>query len=305
MTSQQLEYFLKLAEELNFTSVANQFYITQPTLSRQIMNLEGELGFPLFFRGKNTIRLTPEGRELYHQVLPMASQLRTVIQQLQKQHLQKINTISIGIMNEQLISNPLLLGINAMHQTKPDIHFQFTRASQAQLWQGIYEGSYDIINHIYYPQNSAAEDICFLPLEKEDMFITIEKTLEPELPDVITHEQLSGLLNKYPLYLPRIDAPNSFSPAKELLENLNMKDIPAGLNIQAEGDPLSVPMHVIAKMGISIANKSNLFSVDPNIRTVKVAGAGHYIKGIYYNSHSNNPHLPELLGLIREYAGPL
>ncbi|MCF0229826.1 MAG: LysR family transcriptional regulator, partial [Parasporobacterium sp.] len=43
MTLQQIGYFLKLAEELNFTNVAKVFFITQPTLSRQIVNLENEL----------------------------------------------------------------------------------------------------------------------------------------------------------------------------------------------------------------------------------------------------------------------
>ena len=42
MTTQQLGYFLKLAEELNYTKVAQAFFITQPTLSKQIVNLENE-----------------------------------------------------------------------------------------------------------------------------------------------------------------------------------------------------------------------------------------------------------------------
>ena len=43
MTTQQMEYFLSLAQKLNFSAVAERFLISQPTLSRQISNMEREL----------------------------------------------------------------------------------------------------------------------------------------------------------------------------------------------------------------------------------------------------------------------
>ena len=43
MTTQQMEYFLSLAQKLNFSAVAERFFISQPTLSRQISNMEREL----------------------------------------------------------------------------------------------------------------------------------------------------------------------------------------------------------------------------------------------------------------------
>ena len=71
MTIQQIGYFLKLAEELNFTSVAKTFFITQPTLSRQIVNLENELDVALFVRDHNNVSLTKEGKYFYEKVKPL------------------------------------------------------------------------------------------------------------------------------------------------------------------------------------------------------------------------------------------
>lgn len=56
-----LRYFLMTAREENITKAAELLHITQPTLSRQLMQLEEELGTKLFQRGKHSIHLTEEG----------------------------------------------------------------------------------------------------------------------------------------------------------------------------------------------------------------------------------------------------
>ena len=56
-----LRYFLTIAEEENITRAADILHVTQPTLSRQIMQLEDELGTKLFKRGKYCMKLTEEG----------------------------------------------------------------------------------------------------------------------------------------------------------------------------------------------------------------------------------------------------
>ena len=56
-----LRYFLTVAQQGNITSAARLLHITQPTLSRQIRDLEEELGHPLFERNSHSISLTPEG----------------------------------------------------------------------------------------------------------------------------------------------------------------------------------------------------------------------------------------------------
>lgn len=59
-----LRYFLAVAREESITAAAHQLHVTQPTLSRQLMDLEEELGKPLFLRGSRKITLTEEGRFL-------------------------------------------------------------------------------------------------------------------------------------------------------------------------------------------------------------------------------------------------
>jgi len=56
-----LKYFLAVAKEGSITKAANSLHLTQPTLSKQLKELEIELGQKLFKRGQYNISLTPEG----------------------------------------------------------------------------------------------------------------------------------------------------------------------------------------------------------------------------------------------------
>lgn len=64
MELRHIRYFLVLAEELNFSRSAERLHITQPSLSRQIQELEKEIGAPLFYRTKRQVTLTNAGKVL-------------------------------------------------------------------------------------------------------------------------------------------------------------------------------------------------------------------------------------------------
>ncbi len=64
MDLKQLQYFLAVAKHLNFSRAAEALYISQPTLSYQIAELEKELGTQLFIRDRRKVFLTPAGGAL-------------------------------------------------------------------------------------------------------------------------------------------------------------------------------------------------------------------------------------------------
>lgn len=69
-----LRYFMAVAREGNITRAANILHVTQPTLSRQLIDLEEELGHKLLIRGSHDVRLTEEGlflKERAREILEM------------------------------------------------------------------------------------------------------------------------------------------------------------------------------------------------------------------------------------------
>ncbi len=74
-----LQYFLAVAQEQNITRAAEQLHLTQPTLSRQLMQLEQELGTKLFHRGRHCVTLTQEGmllRRRAQEIVDLAQRTR-------------------------------------------------------------------------------------------------------------------------------------------------------------------------------------------------------------------------------------
>ena len=65
MELRHLRYFVAVAETRNITRAAVRLRVAQPALSRQLADLEGDLGLKLFDRGRLGVTLTPAGREFH------------------------------------------------------------------------------------------------------------------------------------------------------------------------------------------------------------------------------------------------
>lgn len=91
-----LQYFLKIAELENITKAAEALHITQPALSRQLSELEEELGTKLFLRGKRKTVLTEDGQLLQTRAREIASLIHKTKDEIKHGENQISGSIRIG-----------------------------------------------------------------------------------------------------------------------------------------------------------------------------------------------------------------
>jgi len=86
MSLAQLRYFVAVAEEMHVGRAAGRLGIAQPPLSRQIKNLEDELGAPLFQRTPRGMRLLPAGARLLTHARRILNEVDVAIDTIRTTH---------------------------------------------------------------------------------------------------------------------------------------------------------------------------------------------------------------------------
>lgn len=138
-----LEYFLTVAREGNITKAAEALHITQPTLSRQLMQLEKELGVTLFQRGKREAVLTEEGMLLRRRAEEMTSLAQKTRQDLARQGRELSGSVAIG-MGELRASQLLARLIARFQRQYPAVSFDIYSGNSDNIKERIENGLIDV-----------------------------------------------------------------------------------------------------------------------------------------------------------------
>lgn len=138
-----LNYFLAVAREENFTKAAQQLHLTQPTLSRQIADLEQELGVKLFVRSNHNIILTEDGMILKRR----AQEILSLADKTKRDFLQKDENLEgiISIGSGEFLSTRCLTDCIAQFRQKyPLVRYEFYSGNAENIRDRIERGLLDI-----------------------------------------------------------------------------------------------------------------------------------------------------------------
>jgi DNA-binding transcriptional LysR family regulator len=132
MELRHLRYFVAVAENLNFTQAAAKLHLAQPSLTRQVQDLEEEIGVRLFNRSKNRVVLTEEGRSFLadaRRILALATESIVAVQRLSRGETAQLNIAYLSNFDFEMLPETLA----AFRRTFPHIAlnlFDLTPAEQ-------------------------------------------------------------------------------------------------------------------------------------------------------------------------------
>lgn len=138
-----LNYFLMVSREENITKAAQLLHVTQPTLSRQLMQLEEELGVKLFHRGKHKITLTKDGMLLRRRAQELVALSEKTKQELRHRRDVPAGEIAVGCGETKgmsLLSEKMV----AFRQTYPQVQFNIYSAIADDVKERLEKGLLDM-----------------------------------------------------------------------------------------------------------------------------------------------------------------
>lgn len=151
---QKLRYFIVVAKYENVARAAAELNITQSPLSRQIMLLEGQLGFPLFKRQKKRLSLTNEGRAFLKEATHLVEEENRLRHKAHAIASGASGTIVIGYVDGAIYSGVLGRALQSFRELVPNAEIELKLLRSFQQFQELASGTLDIgLTYSMPPQN--------------------------------------------------------------------------------------------------------------------------------------------------------
>lgn len=191
-----LRYFLTVVREESITKASEVLHITQPTLSRQLAQMEEEIGVKLFDRGSRKIKLTNEGILLRRRAEEILQLIDKTEKELIEQEEQVEGRISVGcgeIASMQILSELF----KSFHQKYPRVNFDIFTATADLVKEQMDKGLLDL-GLLLEPVDMEKYD--FVRLDKKERWVVL---MPPN--DLLTKKEFVTAkdLSVLPLILPR------------------------------------------------------------------------------------------------------
>lgn len=144
MELRHFRYFLAVARQRNFTRAAEQLGIAPPTLSRQIQDLENDLGTQLFLRLQRDVQLTEAGAALLPEAEATVRQFEIAQRNAQRAGRGEIGQIALGYVASAVYSGLLQSQVRAFSRDFTDIQMNVRESPMDTLPALVVDGHFDI-----------------------------------------------------------------------------------------------------------------------------------------------------------------
>ncbi len=245
MEFKQLQSFVEVVRNLSFTKASQELYISQPTVSMHISQLESELGVRLIIRTTKSLEVTPVGRQLYEYAVNLLAMRDRMIANcsLQSRHILSLGASTIP--SAYLL--PKLLPEFAARN--PDSYFVIHQSDSSGVMDGLLDGTYDlgIIGMQPQPGLLASEKLC------TDRIVLIAPVNEHTLSLKESGPNAFNILRSEPVIL-REEGSGSGKKAEEILQRSGISEEQLQVVARAN-DQETIKNMVAGGLGVSMISK--------------------------------------------------
>ena len=250
--------FCEVVKYKNISKAAENVYISQSAVTQSIQKLERILGGKLFFRNKNGVELTEEGKNLYEYVKNSIEIMNNAENIFSKYITLEKGKVRIGGNNSlitSLIVNPLLEFIKKY----PDIEVYITTGSTSELIQKLANGELDLVTLSLPYLGKKYADIEIMPLKESNYSFFASKNYTKKHPIKNIKE-----ISKHNLILPKPASARN----KILIEYCKENDIELVAKYEISSSAIAKQM-VLSDIGIGFAETDSLSDIMNDIKIIE------------------------------------
>lgn len=289
MEKNQLIYVIETARCGSITRAAEKLHLSQPSLSNQIIQLERELGVPLFERFHKRIQLTPAGEVFVREAEPIIQNMASL-----KKHMEEFADQTRGSLRLGALSIMCSLGIPefiaSFRQKHLGLEVYLTESGSASLLQDVQENRLDAAFVILRPDLSLADDFTSLLLGQSETLVALPSTWCIPSMSSVTLEQLA----QYPL----IATSNLFNMSRLIFAQMDA----AGLRytLSCSCSQIDSCLSLVSKeMGVTFCSRKTAeYYHYPNIRLLPFSP--QILRKIYLVYHKDPAYYPVLRLFLQE-----
>ena len=289
MDTLQLRLFLSLSKTLNFTKTANEFYVTQPTVSNYIKSLENGMGVVLLKRDSHSVSLTQEGKEFVAYATQMLS-----LQMEAENRLRNISEGRRGYIRIAMLSSSAMLFSSCLEEfvkRYPGIQVNVDLVEGSDMMSYLSQCSYDL----YFAHEHMVKDN-----ENVESFVTISDNMH-----LFYHKDLEGKINMSdwsPLgaYHFAASPETGFSLSGQIKRICtNRGVIPDIINYYNRADSILLAVNSGVGLAILPPQLKDFYNF-PNVRTMRIEGSDAVIRSVVaWNKNGGNPEVQKFLGVSK------
>lgn len=288
ISTQQLRYFMEVGKCLNFTRAAANLYVTQPTLSQQIAELEAQLGVTLFERNSRSVSLTPAGAILYKNYPDLTARLEQIREDMLITAAGFRGSLRVGFLDAFMDSLPIIM--REFRNAFPDVSVMPICGTHNELTDGLKNRTMDVIFSMIQDFSTSSLPFCSTRLiQREPLCFVLpgeypassDYSFAQSLPLVIFGEATDAC------YFPHIQS---------LLKELGIS-APDVIFTDSLGN---MRAYLESGVGFSVLPLAQASFFSPSTQFIPIPGEQLEI-GALWDPASSNPALPLFLDVLEQH----